>query len=359
MKKFIILYIFCFLNCFAFAQKNDVWTAFWDKDTTHFGFKDKNGILKIEPKFMSISFAQKFENIIAVTEERNEKWESYYLTKRGKIVGRDSLYYFDNGPDCENEGYIRFTDYKSDKTGIFNSDGKIVIPAQYSALTKVRNGMVIALKDAEKQQDGEHFFWVSGKEFLIDINNKILVENFPYNDDLNFYSLEKSKEPSKNPIRESFLGIDGQYYSFINFEKEFKDWLENTFLKDLSKANLEKHSFDEITYWKESDGWVNAPKIKFIDQNYTYLKLKLQEVKNPKTDYFISTDGLNQFIFESSEYDIYFNNCHESKDWQYPVKSIIINPKNKTDLGQDHFEFLRTENGYKLISVLTAKNALK
>ena len=88
--------------------------------------------------------------------------------------------------------------------------------------------------------------------------------------------------------------------------------------------------------------------------------MKLQELKNPKTDYFVTSDGLNQFIFESDEYKMYFNNCNESKEWIYPVKSIIINSKNKTDLGQDHIQFLRTENGYKLISVSSKKeNALK
>ena len=88
-------------------------------------------------------------------------------------------------------------------------------------------------------------------------------------------------------------------------------------------------------------------------------KLKLQQLNSPKTDYFISSDGLNQFIYESEEYDIYFNNCHESKDWMYPTMDIVINPKNKTDLGQDHFEFLRTANGYKLISISFKKEQLK
>nr|WP_294781165.1 WG repeat-containing protein [uncultured Flavobacterium sp.] len=359
MKKIIALSIFFLFNSLVFAQSNDVWIAFPNKDTTLTGFKDKNGVIKIEPKFSGFTTARKFENIMAVTEEKENGWKNYYLTKQGKIVGQDSLYVFDNGPDCENEGFIRFTDPKTDKMGVFNAEGKIVIPAQYSALTKVINGMIIALKDAEKEQDGEHFFWKGGKEFLIDINNKILVENFTLNDDLNFYSIEKSKEPSKDKTRDNFLGIDGQYYSFVNYEKEFKSWLENTLLKDLSKANLEKHSFDKITYWKEPDGWKSESKTKFLHQNYTLLKLKLQQLNSIKTDYFITSDGLNQFIFETIEYDLYFNNCRESKDWQYPVKSIIINPKNKTDLGQDHFEFLRIENGYKLISVSTAKNDLK
>lgn len=360
MKKIIILQIFLILSSSAFAQNSDIWISFPDKDTTHIGFKDKNGVIKIEPKFTGYTIAHKFENIIAVSEEENGKWKSYYLTKRGKIVGRDSLYTFDNGPDCENEGFIRFTDYKTAKMGIFNGEGKIIIPAVYSDLSKVRNNLIIALKDAVRTKiDDEHFSWTGGKEFLIDLDNKVLIENFAYNDNLNYYSLEKSKNPSKDPIRESFLGIDGQYYSFVNFEKEFKSWLENTFLKDLSKASLEKHSFNKITYWKEPDGWINSSSTKFIDQNYTYLKVKLQELKNPKTDYFVTSDGLNQFIFESSEYEMYFNNCGESKDWIYPVKSIIINPKNKTDHGQDHLEFLRTENGYKLISVSARKDILK
>lgn len=359
MKSYLLLYLLAFLNCSVFAQKNDIWVSFPNKDTTQIGFKDKNGVIKIEPKFTGFTIAHKFENIIAVTEEENGKWKSYYLTKSGKIIGRDSLYVFDNGPDCENESFIRFTDRKTDKMGMFNGEGKIVIPAEYSNLTKAKNGMFIGLKDAKKEIDGEHFFWKGGKEFLIDTNNKILVENFPYNDDLNFYSLEKSKEPNKDEIRENFLGVDGQYYSFISYDKEFKSWLKNTLLKDLSKVNLEKHSFDKIIYWKEPMGWISESKTKFINQNYTYLKLKLQELKNPKTDYFVSSDGLNQFIFESSEYEIYFNNCNEAKDWLYPVKNVVINPKNKLEQGQDHLEFLRTENGYKLISISTRKDNLK
>ncbi|WET04632.1 hypothetical protein [Flavobacterium sp. YJ01] len=359
MIRLLFICIFLFLNFSSFAQNNDIWTSFPNKDTTLIGFKDKNGAIKIEPKFTGFTIARKFENIIAVSEEENGKWKSYYLTKSGKIIGRDSLFVFDNGPDCENEGFIRFTDHKTDKMGIFNSEGKIVIPAEYSNLTKVKNGLFTGLKDASKVMDGEHFFWKGGKEFLIDINNKILIENFPYNDNLNFYSLEKSKEPSKDETRDNFLGADGQYYSFINFDKEFKFWLKNTLLKDLSKASLEKHSFDKITYWKEPDGWVNSSKTKFINQNYTYLKSKLEELKNLKTDYFISSGGLNQFIFETEEYDVYFNNCNESKDWIYPIMDVVINSKNKIDFGQDHLEFLRTENGYKLISVSSKKYNLK
>ncbi|WP_042566224.1 WG repeat-containing protein [Flavobacterium sp. MEB061] len=361
MKKIIILYLFLCLNFTLSAQNKDTWISFWDKDTTHLGFKDKNGNIKIEPKFMGMTIAHKFENIIAVSEEENENWKSYYLTKTGKIVGRDSLYVFDNGPDCENEGFIRFNDPKTDKMGMFNGDGKIVIPAEYSDLTRVRNGMIIALKDAVKEKDGEHFFWTGGKEFLIDINNKILIENFGFNDELNFYSLEKSKEKNPDPVRDNFLGIDGQYYSFINFDKEFKEWLKNILLTDLSKENLLKHSYDEITYWKkkDDDGWITKPKEAFMKLNYKLIKAKLLELKSANCDYQIFSESLNKFIYEADEYDQYFDNCRQAKDWINPVKNIVISPQNKNESGQDHFEFLRTENGYKLISASSRKEDLK
>lgn len=361
MKKIIILYLFLCLNFTLSAQNKDTWISFWDKDTTHLGFKDKNGNIKIEPKFMGMTIAHKFENIIVVSEEENENWKSYYLTKTGKIVGRDSLYVFDNGPDCENEGFIRFNDPKTDKMGLFNGDGKIVIPAEYSDLTRVRNGMIIALKDAVKEKDGEHFFWTGGKEFLIDINNKILIENFGFNDELNFYSLQKSKEKNPDPVRDNFLGIDGQYYSFINFDKEFKEWLKNILLTDLSKENLLKHSYDEITYWKkkDDDGWITKPKEAFMKLNYKLIKAKLLELKSANCDYQIFSESLNKFIYEADEYDQYFDNCRQAKDWINPVKNIVISPQNKNESGQDHFEFLRTENGYKLISASSRKEDLK
>jgi hypothetical protein len=362
MKQFILFCLFLFLNCSAFAQNKDTWISFTNRDSTHIGFKDKNGNIKIEPKFVGLTSANKFDAIIVVSEEVKENWESYYLTKSGKIVGRDSLYIYDNGPDCENEGFIRFKDYKTDKMGMFNADGKIIISAEYSDLTRVRNGMIIALKDAEKIKDpgGDgHFSWSGGTEYLIDTNNKILIENFGNNDELNFYSLQKSKEKNQDPIRDNFLGVDKQYYSFINFDKEFKSWLKNNLLTDLSKDNLLNHSYDKITYWKEPNGWISESKINFIKLNYKLIKTKLLELKSTNSDYTVLSESLNPFIYEADEYDKYFNNCNQAKDWINPVKNIVISHKDKKDLTQDHFEFLKTENGYKLISISIRKGELK
>ena len=80
---------------------------------------------------------------------------------------------------------------------------------------------------------------------------------------------------------------------------------------------------------------------------------------NKDCDYNIFDEGLNPYIYESEEYKGYFNNCGESKDWPYSIKNIVISYKDKKGLLQNHFDFLRTDNGYKLISITIRKGELK
>jgi len=151
MKPNFLTFLLTLISCVSFAQNNEPWTAFWNKDTTLVGFKDKNGVVKIEPKFViNMTPAHKFDDIIVVAEEVNGEWKSYYLIKSGRIIGRDSLYMFDNVCDCESEGFIRFRDHKTDKVGVFNKKGDVIIPAEYNEMTRVTNGLIIALKGAEK-----------------------------------------------------------------------------------------------------------------------------------------------------------------------------------------------------------------
>lgn len=354
MKHYLLTFLLATFSWTLFGQSNDIWTAFWNKDTTLFGFKDKNGVIKIEPKFTGFSSANKFDNIIAVSEETNGgKWKNYYLTKTGRILGIDSLYIFDNGSDCESEGFIRFRDHKTDKAGMFNKNGDIVIPAEYNDLTRVRNGMIIALKGAEKKywEGGEHYSWVGGQEILIDTLNNVLVENFFYNNSINFFTLEKTKTPHSDTTRKSFLATDGTYYSFIDFEKEFRQWLTNDLFVNLTEEKLVRASYDNIIIWESTNGWVNSKKEKFIKDNFLILKNGLLEILQPNCDYFVTKNGLNPFMFEGIEFEKYFNNCGEAKDWLYPTMAIIVSHKHKKDFTQNHYDFLRTDNGYKLICV--------
>lgn len=356
VKLYILTFFTTISSLTLHGQNNDTWTSFWNKDTTLLGYKDKNNIVKIEPKFTGFTSAEKFENIIAVSEEKNGKWSSYYLTKQGRIVGRDSLHIFDNGSDCESEGFIRFRDHKTDKAGMFNKNGDIVIPAIYNDLTRVRNGMIMALKGAEKKywEGGEHYSWVGGQEVLIDTNNNILIEKFKPDNNLNFFTLEKTTTIHTDTTRKSFLAKDGSYYSFVDFEKEFRQWITRELQNDLTRESLIRISYDTIT-WESQDDWAKTIKEKLITDNFTILKKGLLEILQPKTDYFISRDGLNPFMFKGAEFEKYFNNCGESKDWIYPTLSIIISHGDKKDFTQNQYEFLRTDNGYKLIC-LTIRN---
>jgi hypothetical protein len=357
MKLYILTFLTTISSLTLLGQSSDTWTLFWNKDTTLIGYKDKNGVVKIEPKFATgFTIANKFENIIAATENGYTKGKSYYLTKSGRIVGRDSIHYFDNTPDCESEGFIRFRDHKTDKAGMFDKNGDIAIPAIYNYLTRVRNGMIIALKGAEKKylEGGEHYSWVGGQEFLIDTNNNILIENFKLDNNLNFFTLEKTTTIHTDTTRKSFLAKDGSYYSFVDFEKEFRQWIARELQNDLTIEGLIRISYDTIT-WESKNGWYITKKEKLITDNFTILKKGLLEILQPKTDYFISSDGLNPFMFEGPEYEKYFNNCGEAKDWIYPTMSIIISHGDKKDFTQNHYEFLRTDSGYKLIC-LTIRN---
>lgn len=360
MKLYILIFLTAISNLTLFGQSNGTWTSFWNKDTTLIGYKDENGVVKIEPKFTGFTSAGKFENIIAVAEEINGSWKNYYLTKQGKIIGRDSLYIFDNTPDCESEGFIRFRDKKNDKVGIFNKSGDIVIPAEYNDLTRVRNGMIIALKGAEKKYwDGEeHYRWIGGRELLIDTNNNVLINNFKLSNNLNFFSLAKAASPNSDTIRKSFLAVDGSHYSFVDFEKEFIQWLKNDLYIKLTPEKLINASYGTIT-WKSPGGWTKTSREKFITDNFSILKNSLFEILQPSCEYFISKGGLNPFMFNGVEFEKYFNNCGEANESIYPTMTIIITHKNKKDLSQNHYEFLRTDDGYKLICVTIRNGEIK
>jgi len=292
------------------------------------------------------------QNILAVIEDKDGKYLSYYVLKNGKVVARDSVFFFDNAPDCESEGFIRFRDYANDKVGMLDSNGRVVIPAAYDFLSMVRNGMVVALRGATKvNADTEHPGWSGGQNLLIDTNDRILAENFDNDRGVNFYSVQKSPLQSADKTRRSFLATDGQYYSFIIYDVEFQQWITTNLRLQLSKEKLLKASVEQITSWDEGDGWISEPKEIFVKRNFEAIRSRLREVGSPKGKYHVSTDGLNPYTYDSPKYGMYFNSCREPKEWQYPVLDLVIDHQENGESVQDHFGFLRTDEGYKLIEV--------
>ncbi len=353
------------------AQEKNLWSAFLDSTSTSMvkliGYKDSKGNIKIKPKFI-MTFALKFDTIIGVTEEYEfGKYKSYFLTKSGKIIGKDSLYIYDNGYDCENEGFIRFRDKKTGKVGLFNGNGNVVIPALYNDLSRVQNGMVMALRDTTKaywnkiqrKDGGNDFPWRYGKTLLLDTKNHILIQNFGHDGNLNLYSLKIESKDNHHPNRQVFIGEDTFYYSFIDYEKEFNNWFKAIFTKLLTQKKLSDISYKEITYWDTKKGWITQSKKTIINANFKIIKRELIAFNTTENEDFISFSSYYPSSFNKPENSKYYNNCEEAKIWKYPIITVIINSKIKTKKVQDSFDFIRTDSGYKLISISLKSNQLK
>lgn len=309
--------------------------------------------------FVSISlmaYSQRREidkrNIIAVMEQTEDGFDNYYKLKDGSRIGEDSVYLFDMTPDCENEGYIRFHDRGTDKIGMFDGAGKIVIPAEYSVMTPFMNGMSVVIKDGRREYwgNGEHWSWI-GEEWLIDKNNQILIRDFSYNKHLDFFSVQQENTPSADTCRVSFLGVNGKYYTFVDMKKEFEQWFKNEVLTDLSKEKFLKHCYRDVYTYKVKKGWMAEERRKFVNEEFLLIKERLLNLHHDNTESFISMDDLNWFIYKKKEFRKYFNECGEPMTYKYPVMSVIISHGNKEKHTQDIFTFLRTDEGYKLLAV--------
>ncbi len=363
MRLIYVAFLLCIYS--TVVAQSGTWTAFYNADSTLTGYKDNKGMVRIEPKFSGLSVASRFDNIIAVTEKSNDQWQSYYLTRSGRKVGRDSLFIFDNAADCESEGFIRFHDRKAGKTGLLNRNGDVVIPAGYDAMTRVNNGMLIVLKDAEKKywdttrhSDCNHYSWVGGTELLLDTAGNVLAENFRSGHDLDFFSVKKLSQPDADTTRASFRAKDGSYLSFINFKKEFSAWLKRDLFPGLTPERLMAAAYDTVTWWSP-EGWIKTDKSAFIKNNFDVVKNGLWEILQPGADYFISIDGLNPFMYEGAGFEKYYDNCGEARQSIYPLMNIVVSHTIKKEIRQNHFSFLRTDDGYKLIEVTMRTGNLK
>jgi len=361
MKKLpVILFIFCIIFSFSNSQ-NDLWKAYYDEKKELIGFKDKNNKIKIPPKFDAFMIAKYFNKIIVVSEppDSMNNYQIYYLLKNELKFGKDSLFNFDNTPDCESEGFIRFHNNKTDKMGFFDVSGKAAIPAIYNFTTPFRNGMAIALMNAEKKclhpvnnmKECEHWDWINGKEVLIDTNNNILVENFRWTDELDWFSIEICENIGDTSVKDFFSGTSGKYYSFLNFRKEFTDWFNNVFLKS---DDILKYCFSEITYYqnRNKDKLYKNPR-KFLKENSKIFYSKLNDIRKNLKEINIFKDDLAPEKILNQQSLKYYDYCGNYKSWLFPIFNIVVDYKNAEGkiVCQDHYNFIRTEKGYRLFLV--------
>ena len=351
MRRIAFTFIFLCFTVHGWSQSTAVWKSFFDSKKNLHGFKNEKGNIVIPPKFSSFIIAQQLEHIMVAAEDFGDSSEIYYLTKSGKKMGADSVWMVDNTPDCESEGFILFRNKITGKVGMLNRHGHVAIPAIYDELSQVHNGMVVGLKGATKKNlshghDGcDHYTWENGTSFLLDTGNHILITDFKNWRDLSMFKYFTSFQVYTDSTYQSYLGNGNKYYHFLNYETEFHLWLKK-FLKDLTKEKLQGSAYRVV---KNTTAGKPQKANKYISKNYKTIITQLQLIQKPGADYFTDMDIMDDLNYlEKIEPGKYFNHCGQFQSSKYPIYSVIINNEDKTQL---QFSFLRTDTGYKLISV--------
>lgn len=380
MKPKTLLITAIIFSQVSFAQKEEAWIRFYDSVSSQSGYKDLKGNIKIPLQFTDFAPADTFHNIIAVSERINNSSVYYYLLKNGNKIGKDSVYMFDFTFDCESEDKIIFWDRKKDRVGFFNKYGKVIIPALYNFVTPFRNGVALARRNAKRKcWDGadtikcEHLGWEGGENILINDKNEVLADSVNVNPDgINWYSLRINDQATDTSLYTSIRGQNGNTYYFINYYKEFNKWLYHVFIPAIRtnhQNDITKLLFPEIVYYSEPVGWTNVTSKDFFKAFPASLIQKSLEKKHLK-EIRVMHDHLNLFIFDKDIYRRYLNSCSDHNWSKYPVFSVLVTYYKKrpvpseysTGFFKDHdidyqedMEFLRTDDGYKLLSVSIKK----
>lgn len=358
-----------------FAQEENNWIKFEDEKTYLIGYKDLKGEVKIKPKFRFITNAEIFKNIIPVFEEMNlkndgnSKIKQYYLLKNGRQIGVDSLYIFDTTLDCETESKIRFRDYKTDKVGFFDGSGKIVIPAIYDDAKPFYNEFSVVITDGKrmcwngtgvfsKENPCEVWSW-KGNVKIINDKNEILAENIPLEklNVIDWFSLKKnSTEKDINYV--DFKSVNGDVYSFLNYEKEFENWYCNEFLRDISEPSSMNFLAGEIHYdineifedenniRLKNSSWKIEKKENFLNKHKAYFFKIINLFKNGEI---LIVEGKSPLLIRYADNPEYFSNCGKYQNMKFPYFQVYLFDKNQKPIKT--LGFIKRDGHFKLLEI--------
>lgn len=351
MKRFLTLLLLAIMV--SARGQSEPLTAFYSPDTL-IGFKDSRGNIKIAPRFGGFTSASRLDKIAAVMDMRDHNFDTFYLLRDGREVARDSVYMVDLTFDCENEGYIRFTG-KDGNVGLLDANGKAVVPADYNIISRVVNGVAAALKGAEKDywdkhdHDGcNHFSWKDGSWCLINTRNEILIEKFNGNLRLDYSTLQVSDTPSADPVRVSFKGVNGKYYSFIDHEKQFRQYMDKL-RKDPEQITVD--AFQKIFVTTKLATSEIASK-SYLGKHMKDISASLKSIpENPETN--MTFDLWLPVPDEAvSRFSRYMDNCGEPMLHRYPIVWLWAKKeRNGEVISQDNFYFIKDNGSYRLLAL--------
>jgi hypothetical protein len=349
------------------VHTNSKWYSFYNEATELTGYKDAAGKVKLPAKFGLLTRAHVFDHIIAVDEHLpQDKYKSYYLLKNGKQVGKDSTYSWDFTYDCESEQKIRFRDRKTDKVGFFDHNGRVVIPAVYNDAQPFHNGLALVIRNAKRicweggeatpKNPCEHWSWI-GTSALINPQNEIVVDSVDFDSirDIDWFSLKISDRMPDTSLYTNLKGVNGKYYAFINYEKEFKKWFYRSYFSKVNTNDLLKACFDEVYIQANFKDTTERhyTKTAFVKQYGQLLSQKISTIGQPGTETAIMPEALNSFIYTDKNYKQFYTDCGDPNSEKYPQFDVVtthLNSRKQSDY-QESLSFIRTSAGYKLIGI--------
>ena len=208
----------------------------------------------------------------------------------------------------------------------------------------------------DKNNPCEHWWW-DGVTALIDQKGKIVADSLDMNklQNLNWHSLQISDQPADTTLRVSLKSKKGRYYSFINYEKEFGQWFNDHYLTNTAHTSKE-NLFDIVCV----EGLFKNRIRQFYSHDAfgsTYgavLLKKLNRIKKlDRSNIQIIPDALNYMIYTQKRFKTFYTACGEANIADYPLFDVVISyskPSGQFNY-QEHFSFLRTASGYKLIGI--------
>ncbi len=276
------------------------------------------------------------------------------------------MYVFDATDDSESDGKIRFHDRVTDKVGFFDNSGKVVVPAVYNDASRYQNGMAMVIKDARRvgwngedceKGDCEHWSWGGGSMMLINAKNEVLVDSFNLDSypTIDWYSMRLKDMPGDTSLYCSVKGVNGKWYVFLDSEREFNKWFRDVYMEESGDVgNLRKYAHDSlVSSLPGYEDWQRMSGDEFIKRHGKDLAYRLQPLRDSKIHYFTSMEALNPYIHTGSSFEPYVDGVLWVDAGRYPLFEVVSNIMNKEgNLDyQEHYSFLRTDKGYKLIGV--------
>lgn len=333
----LLITLLCAVACSRSNMKPGQLVRFYNNDSTLYGFKNHEDEIIVDTVFSKDKNSVK---IVSAKEVFKDKYYFYHVTREGKIAARDSFYFLDMNIDCESEGHIRFWSRSKEHyhTGLLDGNGNVVIPAIYSDMEPVANGLVNCLEGATyKNIEGEIYRYVGGHHVLRDTLGTIIIKNFePKKGTLYLYSLKISSTPDPDPLRESFKTTKGNYYSFLVLEKEMERWFFRDFCTLASLEQLKKVCFPEIVFNGNPQPIIRDC---LFQKEFDEIK---KTVLTAKVKPRISIWGLPSF--DKEKYKAFFDHCGNYKQSKYPVLVVSYD-------AWAQFHFVCTSEGFKLSEV--------